>query len=65
MWNMVKKSTFAAIFHIAEAVLSDSGFLLLFVPAEELDDLNALHDWDCVRTFYVVNHRPFTPAWVR
>ena len=66
-WNMVKKSTFPAIFHVAEAVLADSGVLLLFVPAEEQAQLMShpwASDWECLRTFYVVNHRPFSPKWV-
>lgn len=67
-WNMVKKTTFSAIFHVADALLADSGFLLLFVPAEEQPELlsNAsAQNWECIRTFYVVNHRPFVPQWVR
>lgn len=66
-WNMVKKTTFDAIFHIADSVLADSGFLLLFVPAEEQPQLMAgpwAMEWECFRTFYVVNHRPFDPVWV-
>lgn len=68
VWNMVRKLTFPAIFHIAEAVLADSGVLLLFVPAEEQPLLTTgtwINEWECLRTFYVVNHRPFFPTWVR
>ena len=38
-WNMVKKSTFCAIFHMANALLANSGFLLLFVLAKEQSTL--------------------------
>ncbi|KAG0600860.1 hypothetical protein M758_11G066700 [Ceratodon purpureus] len=67
-WNMVKRTTFPAIFHVAESVLADSGFILLFVPAEEQPTLMSpvwASDWECMRTFYVINHRPFSPLWKR
>lgn len=66
-WNQVRKPTYASIFHIADAMLADSGFLLLFVPAEEQSDLmnpKWAKDWEVLRTFYVINHRPLFPQWV-
>ena len=38
IWNMVRKPTFASIFHIVDAMLADSGFPL-FVFAEEQSNL--------------------------
>ena len=66
-WNMLKKTTFPAIFHITEAVLADSDVILLFVPAEEQPLLMSgtwINDWECLRTFYVVNHILFFPTWI-